>query len=288
MSRVVVVANPDKPEAVRLAGEAERHLMLHGVDVLLSLSLGDALGGFAADLAVVFGGDGTVLGAVARLGNEPPPILAFNMGRLGYLADNPPGRMPELIRDALSGWLQTSRRMMIDAALSAGDGRWTSTALNEFALVSRHCARLLPISVWVNGEELMDIRADGIILSTATGSTAYALSAGGPVASPELEAIILAPVCPHQLANRSLIIDPGETVELLHHGESPVELLVDGRFCRNVMRGEKLLFRKSSKVIRLLSPARGRYKVLREKLGWGWKADWEKSESGRLFITKGT
>ncbi len=282
MSRVVVVANPDKPEALRLASEAERYLALHGADVLLSVSLDDTLGGFAADLAIVFGGDGTVLGAVARLGVNPPPILAFNMGRLGYLADNPPERMPELIRDALAGWLQVSERMMIDACLVTGPQEWSDSALNEFVLVSRHTGRLLPVSVWVNGEELMDIRGDGIIVSTATGSTAYAMAAGGPVASPELKALILAPLCPHQLANRSLVLDPDEKVELLHHSDQPVELMADGRFCRAIDKGEKLEIKMSASVVKLLSPARGRYKVLRDKLGWGWKAEWERQTSGRL------
>jgi Predicted sugar kinase len=277
----VIVAHPEKPEALRLAAEAERKLGLWGADVLLSISLDDTLNGFDADLAVVFGGDGTVLGAVDRLGENPPPILAFNMGRLGYLADNPPERMAELIREALSGWLQASERMMVDASLAGRGEERSYRALNEFAIVGRHNGRLVPVSVRVSGEELMDIRGDGVIVSTATGSTAYAMAAGGPVASPELKALILIPVCPHQLANRSLVLEPNETVELTHQSEHPVELMADGRLCGAVEKGDVLAIRMSRTVVKLLSPARGRYKVLRDKLGWGWKAEWERNESAR-------
>lgn len=279
--RVLVVANPDKHEALRLAGGAESLIRAEGLDVRVSTNFDERFDDWLPDLAVVFGGDGTVLGTVARFTFEPPPILAFNMGRLGYLADNPPSRMPEILRLALTGRLQASCRMMIEARMQVEGHMWRHAALNEFVLFSRHTGRLLMVSVWVDGEELMDIRGDGMIVATATGSTAYAMSVGGPVASPELKGIILAPLCPHQLANRSLILHPDEVVTLRHHGEHPAELMADGRFCRVVDKGEAVEFRMSSRTVRLLSPVRGRYKVLREKLGWGWKAEWERAESGR-------
>ena len=282
MPTAVVIANPEKPEALALAGRAERALSARGLETVTSTGMDDNLSGLDPVLAVVFGGDGTVLWAVAGLGPEPPPVLAFNVGRLGYLADNPPDRLEEMIADALEGRMRSSRRMMIDATVEQGGETRRWTALNEFALATRSHERLLPISVAVDDEELMDLRGDGVVVSTPTGSTAYALSAGGPVASPELSALILAPICPHQLANRSLVLDPGETVTLRHLGEHPVELMADGRFCREINRGEKLRFRMSQSVARLLSPARGRYKVLREKLGWGWKAEWERRESARI------
>lgn len=272
IAKVVVVANPDKAEALRLAADAEAELRRHGAEVAVSRLPEDNLAELQADLAVVFGGDGTVLGAVSSLGDEPPPILAFNVGRLGYLAGNHPGKAKEIIAEAMAGALETSCRMMVEARILESGGDWLQSALNEFVLVSPHHGRLLPVSVWVDCEELMEIRGDGIIIATPTGSTAYALSAGGPVASPELRAIILAPICPHQLANRSLVLDPVETVRVCHHGDQPVELLADGRLCRQVEKGQTLEVRVSRTCVRLLSRARGRYHVLREKLGWGWKA----------------
>lgn len=268
----VVVANPDKPEALRLAEVAAAALGRHGMEVRLSTHQDDDLSMLRPALAVVFGGDGTVLGAVANLGPPPPPIVAFNVGRLGYLAANPPDRVEEIIDMALAGELQASRRMMVDARIVTAEGEWRGSALNEFAITSRQHGRLLPISVRVDGEDLMEIRSDGLIAATPTGSTAYALAAGGPVASPELAALILAPICPHQLANRSLVLDPAEKVEIRHHGEVPVELVADGRHRRMVERDDVLEITRSRTQVRLLALRGGKYGTLREKLGWGWNA----------------
>lgn len=279
MTQTVVIANPGKPAALQLAAQAMTELQARGTRPVLSTGQDDSLDGLAPCLAVVLGGDGTVLGAVARLGPTPPPILAFNVGRLGYLADNPPQNLGQLIGMALDGGLQASTRMMIDASLPG----WRGTALNEFVLVSRRPGRLLPLSVMVNGAELMDIRGDGIIVATPTGSTAYAMAAGGPVASPDLRAIILAPLCPHQLANRSLVLGPDEEISVCHHSDSPVELMADGRYCRDIQPGETVLFAVSAVQVRFLSASRGKYQVLRDKLGWGWKAEWQKRTSSRLL-----
>ncbi|MDR2392302.1 MAG: NAD(+)/NADH kinase [Planctomycetota bacterium] len=272
MNRLVIFANPDKPEAMRLAAEAERETDRLGLEVCLSTRIGEDISGFAPDLAAVFGGDGTVLGAASALGENPPPILAFNLGRLGYLAENSPDSFSGLIRRALAGELRQSVRMRVEAGLESPRRQWRRTALNEFALVSRLNGRLLPLSVWVDGKQLMDIRGDGIIIGTPTGSTGYALAAGGPVVSPELAAIILAPICPHQLANRSLVLDPTETVRLQHFSDQPIDLLADGRLCLAMDMDETLTTKISPSPIRFLSSSTEKYKLLREKLGWGWKA----------------
>lgn len=273
LTRVVLFANPEKPEALRLAGETEARLRTEGIDVVIATRLGEDLSAHRPDLAAVFGGDGTVLACVAGLGAEPPPILAFNLGRLGYLANNPPQRVIELIHEALAGTLQASRRITIEAVLESPRREWRSVALNEFVLSARIRGRQLPLSVWVDGGALMDIRGDGIIVATPTGSTAYALSAGGPVASPELAAIVLTPLCPHQLANRSLVLDSEETVRLRHFCDWTVDLIGDGRHCLELAADETLEIRVSGTVVRLLAQHQGRYKLLREKLGWGWRAD---------------
>lgn len=270
--RLVIFANPEKPEALRLAGEAEREAVKLGAKAFVFTSLDDDLARCRPDVAAVFGGDGTVLAAVAALGPEPPPIIAFNLGHVGYLANNRPEHLACLLGDALAGRLRASQRMTIEATLIAPGKSWRRTALNEFALSPRQRRRLLPLSVRVNDEDLMDIRGDGIIVATPTGSTAYALSAGGPVANPELSALILAPLCPHQLANRPLVLGPEETVRLRHFSDDPVELLADGRFCLDLQREETLEVRASSTVVRFLAQDKGKYALLREKLGWGWNA----------------
>lgn len=273
MTRVVIFANPDKPEALRLADDTSAKLAAAGFEVYATTRMGEDLSLQRPDLAAVFGGDGTVLGAVAGLGVSPPPIVAFNMGRLGYLANNPPEQVIEVIRDAVAGRLITSRRITIEANLQSRHRKWRARALNEFVLSSRVRGRQLHLSARVGGEALMDIRGDGIIVATPTGSTAYALSAGGPVTSPELAAVILTPLCPHQLANRPLVLDPDETVRLSHGCDQPVELFADGRHCIELGRDETVEIGVSQTVVRLLSPREGKYTLLREKLGWGRDAD---------------
>lgn len=269
--RVVVIANPGKPGALDLAKQAQAELRSMGANVFLSVRRDDDLAGFQPQLAIVCGGDGTVLTAVAGLGAASPPILAFNLGHLGYLAENPPECMREAVRQAVEGKLQSSARMMIEAEMHLEGRRWTEYALNEFVLSSRHNRRQLRVSVRVDGEDLMDLRGDGVIVSTPTGSTAYSLSAGGPVTSPELAAILLTPLCPHQLANRSLVLNSHETVGLAHYGEDEVDIVADGRSCPALPRGQELTVQLSDRRVVFLYQRRGRYKLLREKLGWGWK-----------------
>lgn len=268
MPRVIVIANSDKPRAIELAGVAERELKCLGADPIVSTRQGEDLSGHDAHLAVVFGGDGTVLGAVSSLGDESPAILAFNTGHLGYLAENPPERLREILREAFEGKLQVSHRMMIEGGVEGGR---RIAALNEFVLSYRQNSRPLAMSVNVDGEELMQVRGDGIIIATPTGSTAYSLSAGGPVASPELSALVLTPLCPHQLANRSLVLNPAESVGIRHHGEQPVEVIADGRHFLDLRNGEEFGVGLSKRRVTFLYQFRGRYRLLREKLGWGWR-----------------
>lgn len=270
MESIAIFAHPEKPEAVRLAREAKWDLEADGADVTLSIDWEDDLDGLKPRLAVAFGGDGTVLGAVRLLGAKPPPIVAFNLGRLGYLAENHPTGIRQTIRDALDGKLQETRRIMIEGRILGEGGPWFCHALNEILLISRLHGRLLPVSVQANGEDLLDFRGDGLVMATPTGSTAYALSAGGPVVSPELSAVVLAPVCPHHLSNRSMVIDPNEVITARHFSDRQVDIVVDGKFRLNMQRGDTLEVRVARHRVVLLSHARGKYKLLREKLGWGW------------------
>lgn len=273
MGRIAIFAHPEKPEAVHLARRALREIEADGMEATLSIDWDDDLSGLDPRLAVAFGGDGTVLGAIRLLGPKPPPIVAFNLGRLGYLAENPPTDIHETIREALAGKLQETRRIMIEGRIEREGGAWTCHALNEILMISRVHGRLLPVSVRADGEDLLDFRGDGLVIATPTGSTAYALSAGGPVVSPELSAVVLAPVCPHHLSNRSMVMDPSETITARHLSDRQVDIVVDGRCCLNMERGDLLEVRVSGHRVSLLSHARGKYKLLREKLGWGWNVE---------------
>lgn len=273
MANILIVANRDKSPAMELADAAGRELEALGCQVAISSDRHEDLSRYAPEKVVVFGGDGTVLGAVGALGSEPPPVLAFNVGRLGYLAENPPENMKELLRLAVENKLPSTRRCMIEGSVFNANRQWRDFALNEFAISYRQNRRQLLLSVKVDGEELMELRGDGLILATPTGSTAYSLSAGGPVANPEMSAMLLTPLCPHQLAIRPLILLPGETVGLSHRDGHAVEVMADGRSCFNLEKGEEMLVRVSQRKVCFLYQPRGRYTLLREKLGWGWDED---------------
>ncbi len=269
MRRIAIIANSGKPRALELASAAERECARLGAEAIVSTREGEDLSGLGARLAVVFGGDGTVLGAVSSLGEAAPPILAFNIGRLGYLAENPPEAMKDILRQAFGGALQASHRMMIEGGVGPDGPR--AAALNEFIVSYRRNSRPLAMSVTVDGEELMQLRGDGVIIATPTGSTAYSLSAGGPVASPELSAIVFTPLCPHQLANRSLVLNPSERIDIVHHGDTPVEVMADGKHFLDLRSGEPFTVGLSKRRVTFLYQSRGRYRLLREKLGWGWR-----------------
>lgn len=281
MADIVVVANPHKPEAVRLAEEVVERFSPGG-RVLVSYGYEDDLTEERADMVVVFGGDGTVLGAVQRFAGRPPPILAFNVGRLGYLAGNAPECVSDRIEEALAGKLVSSSRMMLEAGvMTGGEWVWGALALNEIVISPFRSGRMIPLSVRVDDEDVMFNRGDGIIVATPTGSTAYALSAGGPVASPALDAVIIAPICPHQLANRPLVLGPEEKVRICCYGEQSVSLMVDGVRDRRVDPGSTVEVGVSTRRVQLLSPPRGKFKILREKLGWGWGEDKSAKEGQR-------
>ncbi len=270
MPKAIVVANSDKPRALELAGAAERELRALGAEVRVSTARDEDLSGEGAHLAVVFGGDGTVLGAVASLGENPPAVLAFNIGHLGYLAENPPEGMRDILREAFAGRLQASRRMLLEGGV---DGGRRTVALNEFVVSHRQSGRPLAMTVTVGGEELMRLRGDGVIIATPTGSTAYSLSAGGPVVSPEVSAIVFTPLCPHHLANRPLVLDTAEILAVTHESDMAVEVVADGRQCLDLEPGRELTVGVSPRSVTFLRQTRGRHRLLREKLGWGWRVD---------------
>ncbi len=276
----MIIANPDKPDAVRLAEQVDAELRARGDATRLSIDLDDDFRSLQVDIAVVFGGDGTVLGVIQRFLGNVPPILAFNLGRLGYLAGNPPQDLMVRIDEAIAGKLSESSRMMLEVRVMFTNGTvWHCLGLNEIVLAPVRPGRMVPLEVQVDNEDVMYTRGDGIIVATPTGSTAYALSAGGPVASPELDALIITPICPHQLANRPLVLGPEEKVVLRHFGVHEVELTVDGSRRIAVESDATVCISKASQRVRLLTPLQERFQILREKLGWGWGADTKYSEA---------
>ena len=225
-----------------------------------------------ADLVIILGGDGTLLSVVKFLNRPEVPILAINLGRLGFLTSVTRQELITILEGFYSGEYQSEERMLLEARVERkGEIISQFRALNEVVIGRGVFARLLHFETFINQQYLTTYAADGVIISTPTGSTAYSLSAGGPVIYPTLEAILLIPICPHTLTNRPLIIPPTETVSVRAE-EKDAELVItaDGQVNLTPQPGDILHLRKSDLRIKLIVfPNRTFYHLLRDKLKWG-------------------
>lgn len=269
---VLFAANGQKPEARALAREAASRLDARGIRARIVDDRDVPLDGYAGtvSLVVVLGGDGTVLNALRRLGETPPPILGVNLGRLGFLTAVAPDDIHEAVRRALAGELTESVRMRIDVTVVSARGtlRWRGRAANDLLAASAQPGRIAQVEARVDGERVMSFPGDGLLVATPTGSTAYALSAGGPVLGESVRAMVLAPVCAHRLSLRPLVVGPEEAVAVRMNSSMPGRLSVDGAFSMPLAPGDEIRAGVSSEGWRLLRLTPERYGVLRRKLGW--------------------
>lgn len=223
------------------------------------------------DVVSVFGGDGTLLYAARLIGASGIPILGINLGSLGFLTEVKLDEVHEAFEGLLSGRYQLEERVLLDVEVLR-DGKVVSQylALNDAVINKGALARIIELEVSVNSQQVLLARADGLIVSTPTGSTAYSLAAGGPILYPTLEAFIIAPICPHTLTNRPVVIPDRDVVEVtLRHG-TEVMLTVDGQVGMPLQQQDRLHIRRAQSTLRLVMPFGNTFfKLLREKLRWG-------------------
>ncbi len=226
-----------------------------------------------SDLIIVFGGDGTLL-SVSRLDNVTEiPILAVNLGGLGFLTEIRVEEIMDMLGKVLASDYDVEKRMMFDVQLKrVGDGKVENfIALNDVVVNKSALARMIDLDTYVNDMFLNAYRADGLIISTPTGSTGYSLSAGGPIIYPSLKLIAIIPICPHTLTNRPIILDDEKEIMFtLRSGDDDVYLTMDGQVGVVMNVGDQVSVYKSKKIINLIkSPFRNYFEVLKEKLKWG-------------------
>ena len=255
-----------------------------GIEAFLEQGLHDVAGKGARleesaqlDGLVTLGGDGTLLRGARFLDGRDIPILGVNLGRLGFLTSCQSEDFEAALRNLASGDYVAQPRMALSAKVidQAGQPRKQWRALNDFVLHKGGFARVVRLNVFVDDESIGTYAADGIVISTPTGSTAYSLSAGGPVVVPTLESIVLTPISPHTLAIRSLVI-PSDAEVTVEANESPTELLVtvDGQVGTSFVKGEKLKIRKADSPVRIVRfPGATFFARMRVKLGWGGLPD---------------
>lgn len=226
--------------------------------------------GAQADVAIVLGGDGTMLNAARQLARFGVPLVGVNQGHLGFMTDIARSEMLTTMEDLLDGRFVPEVRMMLDAEVIR-DGReiTANLALNDIVIDKGAIGRLIEIDLTIDGEFIYTLRADGLIVTTPTGSTAYALSANGPVMHPSLQAIGLVPLCPHALTNRPVIVGEQSELELrVTHGADP-RVHFDGQVTCDLRPGDSVRIRRSDYAIRFLHPpAYSYFAMLRQKLHW--------------------
>lgn len=247
-----------------------RQLSDHGVETASRDRIGSE-----CDLAIVVGGDGSLLNAARSLSQHGVPLLGINLGRLGFLVDVSPEDMPATLEQVFNGeYIEEQRFLLATTVERQGEHLSENDAFNDVSIHKSHVARMIELETYVDGTFVATLRADGLIVSSPTGSTAYALSAGGPIIHPSLNAIVIVPICPHTLSNRPLVINGDCEVEILVRdaGQSEVLVTCDGQISLGLGKGDRLVIRKKPQPITLMHPKNHNYyDILRRKLHWGEK-----------------
>lgn len=224
------------------------------------------------DLLIAVGGDGTLLHAARLLADHEVPILGINRGRVGFLVDVSPGHLDE-IDAVLAGDFIPDDRMLLAAEIRRGEEVLSrNIALNDVVLHKWNTARMIDFETYIDGELTNRHHSDGLIVATPTGSTAYAMSGGGPIVHPNLDAFALVPICPHSLSNRPLVISAESTVEIAVHPGSlkQIRMSCDGQEGPSLVNGGRIAVHKHTRKVHLIHPPRYRYfDILRAKLRWG-------------------
>jgi NAD+ kinase len=223
------------------------------------------------DVVAVFGGDGTLLYAARLVGGTGVPLMGINLGSLGFLTEVKLDEMREAFELLLSDQYQLEERVLLNVeVIRNGQNAAQYLALNDAVINKGTLARIMELEVSVNSQPVLFTRADGLIIATPTGSTAYSLSAGGPILYPTLEAFIIAPICPHTLTNRPVVIPDKDTVGVCLHRGTDAMLTVDGQVGMPLLPRDRLKIHRAGSTLRLVLPyGKTFFKLLREKLRWG-------------------
>lgn len=287
IKRVGVVLKPHQPDALKTMCElttwlAARELTLVGGPEIereaIAKQTGCAVAEVAAeklaakvDLVLVLGGDGTMIATSRMLGDTEVPVLGINFGGLGYLAEFRIEELYAALESILSGNYRLDKRVMLSVELGGAEEKTRNRVLNDVVINKSALARIIEIEAYLNGQFVNSFRADGLIVSTPTGSTAYNLSAGGPVIFPSMNAVVITPICPFTLSNRPIVVPDDAIIELrLKTDKEDVALTLDGQVGFPLKIDDRVIIRKSKTTFNLVQPMnRNYFDVLRDKLRWG-------------------
>lgn len=281
---VGIVSRPRRDDLARVVPPLLEWLRAHGAEPLCDSETGQCIEDLAgrtlernklperSDLLIVLGGDGTLLSAARLAADRNVPVLAVNLGGLGFLTTVSPDDMYPILEEIFANKHRISERvMLVSEVIRAGKTLRTQTALNDAVLNKEALARIMDLELRVDGEYVATYKADGLIVSTPTGSTAYSLSAGGPIVYPTVDAFVVTPICPHTLTNRPIVIPDSVTIEIsFQSGGNNAFLTLDGQVGIELSPEDRVVLRKGPNKLRLVrASAKTYYAILRSKLKWG-------------------
>jgi len=285
ISTAGIISKPHSEKAATVAPALVKWLAERGVGVRCDAETAAFLGNGAgpkdglpreavpegAQLLIVLGGDGTLLSAARALKGRDIPLFAVNLGNLGFLTAITVDELYPQLERVLAGEYDVSRRRMLHTEVwRAGACACNYEALNDITLAKADIARIINLEVHVDDRFMCLYKADGLIVSTPTGSTAYSLSAGGPIMVPEVAALCITPICPHMLTNRPVIVPDQAVIRITMSGDNTTYLTVDGQVGEQLHKGDRVICRRSEQTVQLIRASGvGFFDVLREKLQWG-------------------
>ncbi len=267
--RVGIVAKVNSTEAKETGSYVAQFLVNKGLEVLTD----EAAIGRDADLVVVLGGDGTLIHAATVLGGRPVPILGVNMGSLGFMTETPQGEMYAAIDQVLEGRALVTQRMKLRVHLHKGgkpERALDTEVLNDVVIAKSPFSRMAELDTRCSGQYVSTLKADGIIVASPTGSTAYALAANGPILYPTMRGVVVAPICPHTLTQRPLVVPDDETLDIVLMNDAEVFLTLDGKKGPALTRGDRVQVKQSyNRVLLVKNQKLDFFAILRAKLRWG-------------------
>jgi NAD+ kinase len=282
IKKIGIIANVEKEKSRECTIQLRDWALKRGIEVFFEEGIADKIGvdkgldrralASGVDLLIVLGGDGTILRTVRFVSEYDIPIVGINLGEFGYLTEVNLNEMYSALELIVKGEYQTDKRMMLDITIKLGEETIRQQSiLNDVVITRGNLSRILNLETTVNEGYLTTFRADGIIISTPTGSTAYNLSAGGPIVFPEQDSFIINPICPFTLTNRPIIIPDGAVIKVILWTKGQgATLTLDGQVSYTMKSGDSILVKKSLYVTNLVSsPHRDYMEILRTKLGWG-------------------
>lgn len=275
---VAIFHNTSKKQSKDIAKGIREFLEKHAVTVVAEDEEASSIGATplsnvameSVNFIISLGGDGTILRLIHRHPQLQAPILAINLGSLGFMADILVDEIPTSLKNLLEGNYHIQSRIVIEGKTTPTQ---TNFAVNEIVIHRANNPCLIDLAVYVDDRYLNTFSADGLIISTPSGSTAYSLAAGGPILTPELNALILTPICPHTISNRPIVLRPEKEIRVEYISDhAPVEITYDGFPCFTMNLGESLSITHSERLFRLISmPGHDYFATLRNKLGWAGK-----------------